>query len=128
MGDITGKTGPAELMHATACTRINLLLATHCEGSSFSIHPSRLPSASQVPSPLHGGAVHEISCEQGIAILSAGAYVVLLPMQAAAGEWRLSDVQLVAEEVLQGDAPDLCLLKDRSLRRSIVQTTTCRTE
>ncbi len=49
--DITGKTGPAELMHATACTRINSLLDTHRQDCSFSVHPSRQPSTSQVISP-----------------------------------------------------------------------------
>ena len=51
MDDISGKTGPAELMHATACMRLNPILDTQRKDCTFSIHPLRLPSASEVTSP-----------------------------------------------------------------------------
>ncbi len=68
--------------------------------------------------------VHDILCKQGTAV----AYVILVPVQAAAGEGQWSEVQLEAEEVLQRDVPDICLLEHGGLQRSIVQTTTCKTE
>lgn len=49
--DINGKTGPTELMHATACMHINSLLDTHRKDCSFSVHPLRQLSTPQVISP-----------------------------------------------------------------------------
>lgn len=128
---IAAKEGPAALLQATACARINKLLDTHRTECSFSLHPARQDPESQVTGPLCVcmetpsalGCVMAVwcnlfceHCERHVA------------MQVAGMDEHCPGVQLEAEELQQGIAPDICLLRHGGLQRRVVQTTTCSTK